>query len=246
MLESQVKQKNKNFFNNKNDYCGFVYIPKTGGTYLSMSPIPERYHGEEYRESGLGHSFHMPVSKVVKIVGEETPLFTMVRNPYDRACSEYYFIQREIRGRLKYLNWKFLDENKLEFIAKRIKTFMNSDFYYEKVVAIFKNNFTIEEYLEWYCENPSYPYYYDEKTPKEFDAVGITEDIPGTIMLLKNLYNIDIFQGHSNDNPNKIINQPYTTKYSRDAFQQQNNIEYNIYYEGKEKYYELINQTKTH
>lgn len=244
MMTEKYNRKIELFHNNENDHLGFVYVPKTGGTYLSMSFIPKRYHGEKYKISRLASSFHMPASRVVDIVGPNTPLFTMIRDPYDRACSEYYFIRRKIDDPMNHLEWNCSDPTKIDFVAKRAKTFMGLDFYYEKVLAIYKNNFKIEDYLEWYHSNPTYPVYYDIKTPKDFDVVGMTENIPQTIMMLDKMYGIKIFQGSANNNPNKKVNHPYKTGYSRKSFKKQNYLEYSFYSEGKEKYHKLISKNK--
>jgi hypothetical protein len=246
MLTEEYKGRIKNFYKrNENEHVGFVYVPKTGGTYLSISFIPQKYHGPKYKLSKLASSFHMPASRVVDIVGNETPLFTMVRDPYDRSCSEYYFIKRRILSSIDSMHWDFSDEKKLNFVINRVESVMGSDIYSKKIYQIFKNNLNIEEYLEWYHEDPTYPWYYDIKTPKDFDIVGLTEDIPGTISLLKNIYDIDVSYGDANDNPLKKVNKPYKTKYSRRKFKKHNDVEYNLYYEGKEKYHKILSQTKT-
>lgn len=90
----------------KNTSLAFVYVPKTSGTYLNIKSIPEeKAYVNDYRPSTLPSSFHMPTSRVQSIVGEDTPLFTVVRDPYDRTCSEYYFIKKEVDKFLSIVPW---------------------------------------------------------------------------------------------------------------------------------------------
>jgi hypothetical protein len=215
---------------------GFVYVPKTGGTYLSMSVIPSEY---EYDPSGSPSKIHMPASKIQSIVKEGTSMFTMLRDPYDRTCSEYYFLKSKADVSIKHFSWDISDSKKLFFMANFVSKITGHKAFFDKIYALYDSNMSVEDYLEWTIDNPTYPIYYDTLTPKDFDIVGVTEDIPKTIELLKLIYNVDAGMGDYNKNDTKKINKPYDTKFSRSEFEYKNSIEYKMYYEGLEKFQEL-------
>lgn len=242
---------------NSNSSIGIVFVPKTGSQYLSLEPVPvnqlENIIGKDMlkKTRGLGLS-HMPISIVKKIIYPNTPIFTVIRDPYERSCSEYFFIKRKTKSIFKtFETWDLNDSKKIEFVSEHAaKTMQISGWgaikdeipkygFYEKTYNICKYNMDIEEYLEWSIDNPTYPLYYDILTPKEFDCVGITEEMQKTIYLLKKMYNIEISPGNHNNNSNKKINEPYINKYPKTKFKKNNKIEYDMYYEGKEKFLKL-------
>lgn len=234
--------------NNINNSVGFVYVPKTGGTYLSMSPVPQQYYKDKkHRLSKLPSSIHMPVSKIESIVDNNVPIFTMIRDPYDRICSEYYFVKGKAKVTLDYMKgWDLEDPRKLNFLAHKTGRIMGNPDFSEKTYNIHKYNMSIEEYLEWSEDNPTYPFYYDTKTPKDFDVVGITEKMEDCIKILKEKFNLEIKGGHYNNNLKKRVGKKYKTGYSRKKFKNNNLIDYEMYYEGLEKYHMIANQTKIH
>lgn len=215
----------------------FVYIPKTSGTYLNIKSIPDdKISVNNYRSSSLPASFHMPTSKVQSIVGKDTPLFTLVRDPYDRTCSEYYFIRKEVDKFLKIVPWDVEDPKRLRWMCIKAGQIMGSEEYAKKIFEVYNNDMTVEDYLEWTTENPTYPIFYDTKTPKDFELVGQTENIDRVVYLLKELYDVDSGTGESNKNIKKDIGKPYQTKYLRSEFERKNKIEYDLYKEGIEKF----------
>lgn len=222
----------------------FVYIPKTGGTYLSMRIVPFKYYdGNILFKRGplsLPLNTHMPCSKLEKIVDKTTPFFTIVRDPYDRTCSEYFFIKKMTDISLKHFNnFDITNENRLSFVAKKSATIMGNDQHYDKTYNIYKYNMSLEDYLEWASENPTYPFYYDTKSISDFDIVGVTEDLPRTIQLLKVMYDTNSGGGDYNKNTIKEVGKPYETSYSRSAFKAKNIIEYDMYYQGRDKFNKL-------
>lgn len=228
----------------------FVHIPKTGGTYLSMRILPFKYYNNvsislKRGSSSLPFDVHMPSSKLEQIVDKTTPFFTIVRDAYDRTCSEYHFMKKMIDNSLNIfndffnINFDITNENKLKFAAKKVATMMGNSQYYDKTFNIYKYNMSVEDYLEWASENPTYPFYYDTKSISDFEIVGITEDLYSTIKLLKIIYNTNSGGGYYNKNTLKELGKPYETSYSRSLFKLKNAIEYDIYYEGKNKFNKL-------
>jgi hypothetical protein len=218
----------------------FVYVPKTSGTYLNIKSIPdEKTYVNNYRPSSIPAAFHMPASRVEEIVGKDVDFFTVLRDPYDRTCSEYYFFKRQMEQLIKRVNdsIEVSDPKIIKILSVRAGKIMSMKSFEDKIYNIYMNKMSVEDYLEWSTENPTYPQFYDTKTPKDFDLVGITENISQTRLLLKNRYGIESGDGTSNNNPNKKIGNPYRTKYLRSNFKRKNPIEYDLYYEGMDKFY---------
>jgi hypothetical protein len=184
----------------------FVHVPKTGGTFLNFQNL---FPNQASR-------VHEPLSSLLNWKENlNKSLFTMVRDPYDIACSEYYFMKKNIS--FKTRNPSYLKHAKL----------------------IYKDKLSIEEYLEKKIKNSIYPFYYDVKTPKDFDCVGVTEEMDKTVSLIYSMFDISSGNGEKNNNIDKKINQRYETEYPRDFFQKENSKDYELYFEGKEKFIEL-------
>lgn len=220
-----------------NTEVAFVHVPKTGGTYLSIPILPEKF---KIKLSSLPGDMHIPVSQIEKLTNGSAPLFTVVRDPYDRVCSEYYFTKNKIKELTILDRWEEKNSKKIEFLARRAAIIMKNEQNYEKICSIYKNNMSINDYLEWSAENPTYPHYYDTKTPKDFDIVGITEDMENTIRLLKIIYKTNSGGGDFNKNAFKNVGKPYDNLYSRYSFELKNTIEYDIYKEAKEKFHKFL------
>jgi hypothetical protein len=212
----------------------WICIAKTGTMRLQMRRFPIGYtlEGE--------NKHHIPASILEKMVGPDVPFFTVLRDPYDRNCSEYYFIKRDGKGFYDQdvTNKKTLEA--LKVMANRIKAHRSI---FDKVYAIFSNDMSVEDYLEWCVDNPTYPVYLDTKKPKDLELVGITEHMDQTVDLLRIMYGIkEAGEGVYNDNKTKPVGMPYSTKYPRGEYQKTNAIEYELYYEGKEKFAELCSK----
>lgn len=211
---------------------GFVCIPKTGGTYLSVNSVPRGYV-DDPSKSPL--KVHMPASQVQSIVEEGTPLFTMIRDPYDRACSEYHFLKLKATASIQDFTWNLATKKKLKPMANSVSNITGYKDFFEKTCVIYDNDMSIEDYLEWTIDNPTYPFYYDTLEPKDFSLVGIIEDMPKTISLLKSMYGVNAGDGDFNSNPDREVGEPYTTDFSRSDFKSRNSIEYGMYLQGVEK-----------
>lgn len=211
----------------------FVRVPKTAGTFLNIHLIPEKH---KYKNK-YGNN-HLSVSQIKKIVDENTPFFTLVRDPYNRACSEYFFIKRMIV--VSELNPD--DEKNIKHVANRIMANMGSKIYYHKTFNIYRNSMSLEDYLEDYNNFQTYPFYYDTMLPKDFDLIGITENMRKTVALLKSAYNIKCGDGDINPNLIKRYGPDYETSYSRSDFKSKNEIEYEIYDQSLIKFNSLCSK----
>jgi hypothetical protein len=218
---------------------GFVYVPKTAGTYLSMRVLPEIYGNDSKTTPS---KTHMPASKVQSIIGDETPLFTVVRNPYDRNCSEYYFLKDKVQASIEYFNWDMTNTKKIKFAASFVSKITESEKFFDKIYNMYTHSMSVEDYLEWCVENPTYPFYFDTKNPKDFDIVGSTEDMTMTTDLLKKMYDVTSGNGDKNENIGKKIKEPYITNYSRKDFENKSIIEYELYYQGINKFNQLCRE----
>jgi hypothetical protein len=177
----------------------------------------------------------MAASQVQSIVEEGTPLFTVIRDPYDRACSEYYFLKSKATASIQDFTWNIDTKAELEPMANSVSRITGYKDFFEKTCVIYDNDMSVEDYLEWTIDNPTYPFYYDTLEPKDFDLVGILEDMPKTISLLKSMSGIDAGDGTFNANPDRPVGEPYVTDFSRSDFESRNSIEYGLYLQGVEK-----------
>lgn len=154
----------------------FVHIPKTGGSTISNILVPNiNIHDNKYINYlyGLKNDRslqHLSITKIKELVKntDEYYKFSIVRNPYDRLVSEYYWCQIKNVG---YKSGQTFDD------------FLNY------VINIFKNN---KFYMNIYTDHfiPQYNFLYDNNI-LEVDKVFKHEYFNEIIQFLNEEYNIN-------------------------------------------------------
>jgi chondroitin 4-sulfotransferase 11 len=125
-------------FNNKKII--YIHINKTGGTSISKA-------------IGMRRKIHRSAKKIKKIISpsdwKKSLIFTVVRNPYDRAYSQYFFEKkhREFDSRTKFDDWVIKNFND-KYPRKRI--FRNPYMYKTQTAWVsVENKLVLSEYLKF-------------------------------------------------------------------------------------------------
>jgi hypothetical protein len=142
---------------------------------------------------------------------------TFVRDPYDVVCSGYYFVKR-----------------------KRIRNADKALFDAQHMDLIWNQGVSVEEFLERCVPNHTFTYYYDSLTPKDFTFVGVTDD-DRSWKLFEKITRIHVPRLPTNVNQKKLITDPYVTQYPRELFYERNSSDYELYLEGRQRFYDLYN-----
>lgn len=187
----------------------FVHVPKTAGSI--------RYQFDDRFCLPDDKGAHWSAATFMNKHNHNHLFYTQVRDPYDVAASLYFHIGRT-GGNSIGSNKKF---NAL--IAD----------------MIYKECLSVDEFLQYLPSNSMYAHYYDKLSPKEFDCVGFSEDMESSVKLLKHITGIEIVSFTNNINPIKPIGEPYKLNYSREKFMRDNEFEYQLYFEGVERFNEL-------
>jgi uncharacterized ubiquitin-like protein YukD len=221
---------------------GFIYVPRTGGTFLSnweMNLFPnQKKPTSEYSLRMI----HIPVSRMIEISKKnEIKLFTVVRDPYDQACSEYFYIKNRIGVLAETLKLNTDNEKHIRVMSRSAANFTGNPHYEKHVKQIYENKLSLEDFLDQREKNCVYSFYYDTKEPKDFDCVGMTEEIDKTIVLAKKMFNVVLGNGRRNGGRN-AKQKHYETSYPRKNFEKNNLKDYELYYQGKEKFAELCSE----
>lgn len=140
---------------------------------------------------------------------------TFVRDPYDVVCSGYYFVKRKL---IKNAGSAAFDEKHMDLI-------------WNKKVSV-------EDFLDQCVQNHTFTYYYDSLTPKDFSFVGVTED-DRSWKLCEKMTGIHVPRLPTNVNNKKRITEGYVTEYPREMFYERNSSDYELYLEGRQRFYEL-------
>lgn len=224
----------------------FIRVPKTGSSALSsltFNKIPEVCPGVsnlKYKNGCLinhtqehtsynnipkrycrfpNPNQHVSVSTYRKLHSHTHVFYTQVRDPYDVACSLYFFLKRVGEG------------------SRIAGSNVDADFYNAKLIS---DKASVEEFLENMCHNTTYTHYYDELDIKDFDCVGFTNSIGKTSLLVNKIFNINTQPlVNANVNPTKIKGDFYNFKFSRRQFKKLNEQEYKIFYDGLQKFESL-------
>lgn len=203
-----------------NKLYAFVHVPKTGGASI-------KYSLDQYLCKHLNVNMqHLPTSFYTNH-NHDHIYFSFIRDPYDRACSDFFYIKRQIFN-------QYTDVKKWDIQNK-------SRFRYLK-------NISIDEYLENFEKfnsygSPSvYSKYFDSVKIQDFDFVGHTSDMRKSILLANSMFNITIKNKYINLNPSNVFGRPYNFKYSKEMFKKHCIEDYEIYNLGLEKFTNLCNK----
>lgn len=193
-----------------NNLYAFVHVPKTGGTLIKMSIKKYLCIDKTLNEE------HTPID-LYKKHDHDHLYMTMIRDPYDRACSEYFYIKRQVNGNS---NWNQELKNELKYI----------------------NNVSINEFLENFkntTKNGIYSYYYNSTSIEDFNFVGLVESFDKSLLLMKNMFNFNIEKNFIHFNAGNHFMKPYSFKYSKEIFKKNNQNDYEIYNKGKQYFHNL-------
>jgi hypothetical protein len=194
----------------------FIHVPKTGGAGIKKS-------FDKYLCKSLNDE-HLPTSYFDKHSHDHI-FFTILRDPYDRACSEYFFIKRQINNEIVDVEpWN--ENTKKRFIKIS-----------EKSINDFLDSFVDENY-----NGSIYSYYFNSKNINDFDFVGNIQNMSESLILINNMFKINIFTSYINVNPYHNIGEPYNFLYSRKDFQKKYYKDYSIYEEGIEKFKKIYKE----
>lgn len=156
----------------------FIHIPKCGGTTIeqSLNLIDmQSGYGIEKGKAMQHYTWSDYIDKLGHDVFNDYYKFAIVRNPYDRVISEYYWCYIQNVG---YKHGQSLDD----FIT-----------YLEKMVTTKNYNETI-----WHDHfMPQYLYIYDKKYNIKVDKVFKMEDFLEVDKFILNKYGIKITQKHN-------------------------------------------------
>lgn len=230
-----------------NKKIAFVKVPKTASSAIYQGNSPEFCDGfsdlnDDY-SCYIKHSlpFHygnktnycawerseqsICSSAYKKLHDHDHVFFTQVRDPYDIACSLYFFLKRgmEKSGAPTFI----------------ISSNIDADYHNSKIIA---KGASINDFLENMKHNQTYTHYYDEIKIEDFDCVGLSTEIDKTKLLLKNIFNVNVETHITNVNPNKKVSQQYSFEFSRKDFEKLNEKEYFIFNNGINKFKKLCNK----
>lgn len=188
----------------------FIHVPKTGGAGIKKSF--DKYLCKDINDE------HLPTSYFDKHDHDHI-FFTILRDPYDRACSEYFFIKRQLENKVVDV------EPWTHNIKLRFKKILDNS------IDDFLENFVDQNY-----NGSVYSYYFNSKNINDFDFVGNMQHMSESLMLINIIFNIKIYSSYININPNHEVGKPYSFSYSRKDFEKKYYKDYDIYQEGIEKF----------
>lgn len=207
----------------------FVHIPRTGGTSIDVLVETEPNSGnyEKMKKSFRGH---YPTSFFQKHLREYTVDFmTFIRDPYQIYSSFYYFYKQ--------------NGTPLNSVIKQHVTDAH---------MVMHRDITIEQYFELIKPNSLYTSYIDSFPISQFAFVGNADEMDKSINLFNAMFNpsysmpqvvIDpdgvSFGGPISANQDKAIGEPYGITYPYEDFVAKNQLDYEIYNAGLERFNQL-------
>lgn len=231
----------------KNKKIAFVRVPKTASSAIVQKNVDDicpgvlnlknndrcyvnhkfkfHYGGGNYCIFFNNFSQHVSSSVYNNLENHDHLFYTQLRDPYDVACSLYFFLKN--------------GNEKTGMPVSIIGSNIDTDYHNSQLVS---NNISINEFLENMMHNQTYVHYYDDLNIKDFDCIGLSNDIKKTKKLFEKIFNVKIDTHVTNNNINKKLNEPYNFKFNRTDFKKLNEQEYEIFYEGIKKFNNLCNK----
>lgn len=210
---------------------GFVHVPKTGGLTLV----------EHLRSTGtVWCGKHQSLDTLMKHEHDHTYL-TFVRDPFQTYVSFYYFVTRNKIN----LYWHRTPQD-----TSNMHLIWGEDGGLQEdgnpgIPVVGSPQVTIQEFLDNCEPNQMFGYFYAPHGPEIIDFVGYTKEMEKSYKLLEIITGISAPKKWKNINPKKPVNQDYQIDYDVESFKKRNELDYEMYYRGLERYKKLCNQYLT-
>lgn len=210
---------------------GFIHVPKTGGLGLS----------EYWKSQGTTWcGKHQSLDTLMKHEHDHTYI-TFVRDPLQTYISFYHFVTRHHINLYKHRTPQDMANMHLIWGEHGgLQEDGNPD-----MPVIGKPKATLKDFLDNCETNQMFGYYYAPHGPEEIDFVGHTKEMDKSYDLLNAITGINPPKKWINVNPNKPVNQDYQIDYDVESFKKRNELDYEMYYRGLERYKQLCNQYLT-
>lgn len=210
---------------------GFIHVPKTGGLGLAE-------HWKSQGTTWCGK--HQSLDTLMKHEHDHTYI-TFVRDPLQTYTSFYHFVTRH--GINLYKHHTPQDMSNMHLIWGEhggLQEDGNPD-----MPVRGKPQTKLNEFLENCEPNQMFGYYFAPHGPEEIDFVGHTKEMDKSYDLLAATIGIIAPKRWTNINPNKKVNEDYMVNIDIDAFKKRNELDYEMYYRGLERYNKLCKEYLT-
>lgn len=197
----------------KNRIINYVRVPKTGSLLLSTYLFGKT----NYIVRGL---YHLPYV----IMSKQSPpnkWITTARDPLQMYSSFYHFMYKRVHS-------DFFQTNPLSYTHHN-----------ECNIELLKNKVSLEEFLIECPKGQFLPYFWLPMLPKDFDFIGITENMVESLQTFNKMFNLNIPNEYKNYNNDKSTKEPYNVNSDVEKkFKKLNFKEYELYNLAKIKFQE--------
>jgi len=210
---------------------GFIHVPKTGGLGLA----------EYWRSQGtVWCGKHQTLGTLMKHEHEHTYI-TFVRDPLQTYISFYYFVTRHHINLYKHHTPQDMPNMHLIWGEHGgLQEDGNPDMHVKGNAKV-----SLNEFLENCEPNQMFGHFFAPHGPEAIDFVGYTKEMDKSYDLLAKTTGIIAPKRWININPNKKLNEDYVVNIEIDAFKKRNELDYEMYHRGIERYNKLCKEYLT-